>query len=134
MKKLFIAMLLAVGLLCFVGVGIASPLLGSLSPITTAFTNSATFTTNTAALYLPQVTLSNNGLAITNAYTGAFRFSIDNGTTWFTNNSPLFIPTVTNAASYTIAAQVVSVPIQVQLIATTNTANTSVIQIGATTP
>lgn len=112
----------------------AIPLFGSLSAITTAATNSATFMTNTALVYLPQVTISNNGLAITNAYTGAFRFSIDNGTTWFTNNSPIFTPTSTNAASYTIASQVVSIPIQVQLLATTNAANTLALQLGATSP
>jgi hypothetical protein len=80
------------------------------------------------------MTVSNNGLAITNAYSGFFRFSIDNGTTWFTNNSPVFIPTATNAAAYVINAQTIQVPIQVEMTAITNAANTSTIQIGVTSP
>ena len=134
MKKLFATILFSAAILLVANLASAVPLFGSLSPVSTATTNSTTFMTNTAAVYVPQVTVSNNGLAITNAYTGAFRFSIDNGSTWFTNNSPIFTPTATNAASYTIAAQVIQIPIQVQLLATTNAANTTAIQLGATSP
>jgi hypothetical protein len=112
----------------------AAILIGSLSPITTATTNSPTFATNTAYVSLPQISVSNNGLAISNAYNGSFRFSIDNGTTWFTNNSPQFNPATTNAGVTVILAQTVQIPIQVQMLATTNTANTSTIQIGVTSP
>jgi hypothetical protein len=132
MKKLLSLLVLAAVL-----AGVNSPaaiLIGSLSTITTAQTNSTTILTNTSYVSIPQVTVSNNVLAITNAYSGLFRFSIDNGTTWFTNNSPVFIPTATNAASYTVYAQTVQIPIQIQLVAITNTANTSTIQIGVTTP
>ncbi len=111
----------------------AGVLIGTLSPITTASTNSSTFVTNTAILVLPNIYLANNGLAITNAYTGFFRWSFDN-TTFYTNGSPAFIPTATNAASYVISAQAISVPIYIQLLAVTNTANTVTINIGASTP
>jgi hypothetical protein len=134
MKKFFATILFSAAILLVANFASAVPLFGSLSTITTATTNSATFLTNTAAVYMPQVTISNNGLAITNAYTGAFRFSIDNGSTWFTNNSPIFTPTSTNAASYTIAGQVIQIPILIQLSATTNAANTTTIQLGATSP
>lgn len=112
----------------------AAVILGSLTTVVTAQTNTATFVTNTAYVSIPQVTVSNGGLDITNAYTGFFRFSIDNGTTWFTNNSPVFIPTATNAASYTITAQTVQIPIQVQMLAITNAADTHQVQLGVSTP
>ena len=135
MKKLLKSVLFSVAILLVANFASAAPLIGSLSTITTATTNSASFATNTASIYLPQVTISNNGLAFTNSYIGAFRFSIDNGTTWFTNNSPVFIPTATNAASYTISAQVVQIPIQIQLLATTNViSGQTTIQLGATSP
>lgn len=111
----------------------AGILIGSLSAVTTAQTNSATFQTNTAYVSLPQITVSNNGLAITNAYTGYFRWSFDN-TTFYTNSSPVFVPTTTNAGSATIAAQSVAVPIYIQMVAITNAANTSAIQLGVTSP
>ena len=133
MKRFFIFLILA--LVCFGAVeSRAGILIGSLSPITTALTNSATFQTNTAYLSVPQISVSNNGLAITNAYTGSFRFSIDGGTTFFTNNSPQFNPASTNAGTYAINAQTIQIPIMVQMIATTNAANTSTIQIGVTSP
>jgi hypothetical protein len=111
----------------------AGIIIGTLSPITTASTNSSTFVTNTVYLNLPVVLVANNGLAITNAYSGLFRYSFDN-TTFYTNASPVFYPTVTNAASYTIQAQAISVPIYIQLLAITNSANTVTINIGASTP
>lgn len=133
MKRLFPFLILA--LFVFgAAKSTAAILIGSMSTITTAQTNSAVIQTNTAYISIPQVTVSNNGLAITNAYSGYFRFSIDGGTTYFTNNSPVFIPTATNAASYTITAQTIQIPIQIQLLAITNTANTSTIQIGASSP
>jgi hypothetical protein len=89
--------------------------------------------TGAAYLTLPQITVSNNGLSMTNAYNGSFRWSFD-GVNWFTNASPQFNPSSTNAGSTTILAQTVTVPIQVQMMATTNSANTSSIQLGVTTP
>ncbi len=108
-------------------------LIGSLSPITTASTNSTTIVTNTIYLNLPVIFVSNNGLAITNAYSGLFRWSFD-GTTFYTNASPVWYPTATNAATYTIQSQSIPIPIQIQLLAITNTANTVTINIGASTP
>jgi len=136
MKKLLLFLALAVFLAVFLAAfpARATILIGGLSPITTAQTNSATILTNTAYVSVPQVSVSNNGLAITNAYWGCFRFSIDNGSTWFTNNSPIFNPAVTNAGTTVIFAQTIQVPIQVQMLAITNTANTSQIQIGVSTP
>ena len=132
MKKLFAFLALAVFL---AGIDArAAILIGSLSPITTLTTNSTTFQTNTAYVNIPQITVSNNGLSITNAYNGSFRFSIDNGNTWFTNNSPQFNPATTNAGVTVITAQTVQIPIAVQMLATTNTANTSTISIGVTSP
>ena len=132
MKKLFAFLALAVFL---AGIDArASILIGSLSPITTLTTNSTAFQTNTAYVNIPQITVSNNGLSITNAYNGSFRFSIDNGNTWFTNNSPQFNPATTNAGVTVITAQTVQIPIAIQMLATTNTANTSTISIGVTTP
>ena len=132
MKKLFTFLALAVFL---AGIDArASILIGSLSPITTLTTNSTAFQTNTAYVNIPQITVSNNGLSITNAYNGSFRFSIDNGNTWFTNNSPQFNPATTNAGVTVITAQTVQIPIAIQMLATTNTANTSTISIGVTTP
>lgn len=108
-------------------------LIGSLSTVTTAQTNSATFQTNTAQINLPQVSVSNNNLAITNAYSGYFRWSFD-GVTFYTNASPVFIPSTTNAGTATIPQQTITVPIMVQMVAITNTANTSTIQLGVTSP
>jgi len=132
MKKIF--SLLAV-LFLLVATSRAGIIFGSLSAITTAQTNSATFMTNTAYVTIPQIFVSNNGLAITNAYTGYFRFSIDGGTTFYTNNSPAFVPTVTNAATATVYSQTIAIPVLVQMLAITNpvVGNTQV-QIGVTTP
>lgn len=132
MKKLFTFLVLSAFLVGFESR--AAILIGSLSTITTAQTNTPTFQTNTAYLSIPQISVSNNGLAITNAYVGSFRFSIDNGTTWFTNSSPQFYPAVTNAGTAVIYAQTVQIPIQIQMVAITNTANTTTIQIGVTSP
>ena len=114
----------------------AGILIGTLSPIVTSQTNTPTFQTNTAYVSLPQITVSNGAMAISNAYTGSFRFSIDNGTTWFTNNSAQFQPTTNAAASYVIAAQTVQIPIQVQMTAITNVtgANNVQITLGVTSP
>lgn len=133
MRKLF-SFLILIAVVLGAAEARAGILIGSLSPITTAQTNTPTFHTNTAYLSVPQISVSNNGLAISNAYTGSFRFSIDNGATWFTNNSPQFNPAVTNAGTIIINAQTIPVPIQVQMVAITNTANTSTIQIGVTSP
>ena len=72
MKKLFLSLLL---LAAFAITSNAGVIFGSLSPILTAQTNSAVFMTNTAYVIVPAIQVSNNGLAITNAYTGFFRFS-----------------------------------------------------------
>jgi len=111
----------------------AGILIGSLTTITTAQTNSPTFVTNNAYISIPQVTISNNGLSATNSYTGCFRWSLD-GTTFFTNNTPIFNPSVTNAGSVTIAPQVVTVPVYVQMLAITNPAAVGAIQLGVTSP
>ena len=132
MKKLLSFLVLATFLAVFESR--AAILIGSLSPITTAQTNSTTFQTNTAYVSIPQISVSNNGLAITNAYIGSFRFSIDGGTTWFTNSSPQFNPAATNAGTTIITAQTVQIPIQIQMVAITNSANTSTIQIGVSSP
>ena len=104
----------------------------TLSPITTAQTNSPTFITNNAYVSIPALSVTNNALAITNAYIGVFRYSPDNGTTWFTNSSPVFTPTQTGATNYPLSAQSFSIPLQFQMLAITNTANTSTINIGVT--
>jgi len=132
MKKLFAFLVLAAFLAGFEAQ--SAILIGSLSPIVTLQTNTSAFLTNTAYIAVPQFSVSNNGLVITNAYTGSFRFSVDNGTTWFTNNSPQFNPAVTNAGTTVINAQTIQVPVQIQLTAITNAANTSTIQIGVTSP
>lgn len=131
MKK--IILLLCLALLGFTSAVRAGVLIGSLSPIIYASTNSTTFLTNTTYLTVPVIYVSNNGLAITNAYSGLFRYSFDNST-FYTNASPVFIPTATNAATYTISGQTIAVPIYIQMIAYTNTANTSTVNIGVSTP
>lgn len=132
MKKFTILLALA-ALLAPAASSRATIFLGSLSTITTAQTNTTTILTNTAAINLPQITVSNGALSATNSYAGFFRWSFD-GSTWFTNASPVFYPAVTTAGSSTIAAQTVSVPIQVQLLAITNAANTGTITLGVTSP
>lgn len=132
MKKLFTFLVLAAFLAGFEAR--AAILIGSLSTIVTAQTNTSTFLTNTAYVSVPQISVSNNGLALTNSYTGSFRFSIDNGATFYTNNSPQFNPAVTNAGTTIITGQTIPVPILIQMVAITNTANTTTIQIGVTTP
>jgi len=106
----------------------------TLSTVVTASTNSPTFYTNTGYVYLPQVTITNGPLSITNAYYGYFRFSIDGGVTFFTNNSPVYIPQTTAATNVVITPQAAPIPVIVQMFAVTNTANTGAIQIGATSP
>ena len=133
MKKFLTSLILVALLLCAAQLQ-AAILIGSLSSIITAQTNTPTLQTNSAYLSINQISVSNNGLAITNAYIGSFRFSLDNGSTWFTNNSPQFNPAVTNAGTTTISAQSITLPIQVQMVAITNTANTTLIQIGVTSP
>lgn len=114
----------------------AAPLLTSYVTVVTAQTNTITFLTNTAYISIPQVSVSNLGLGTNTAYSGYFRFSIDYGATWFTNNSPTFTPTSTNAATYVINAQTIQVPIQVQMLAVTNVTpnNTLPIQLGISSP
>ena len=130
MKKLFSTLLLAS---IFSYQAKSAILIGSLSPIVTATTNTPSFITNNAYVSLPQISVSNNGLAITNAYTGSFRWSFDN-VTFFTNSSPQFNPSVTNAGTTTIGAQTVILPVYIQMVAITNTANTTQIQIGVSSP
>lgn len=131
MKKLCFAILAVLALAA--GLARATLLIGSLSPIITATTNSVTFVTGSATINLPQITVSNNGLAATNAYQGSFRWSFD-GVNFYTNSSPQFFPTNTTAGSITVGAQSVVVPIYVQMLATTNNGNMSQIQIGVTSP
>lgn len=125
-----LALLLAVVLPSQAGI-----LLGSLSTITTATTNSPTFQTNTVQIPLPTIYVSNGNLTSTNSYTGSFRWSFDN-VTFYTNSSPQFNPASTNAGTTTIGAQTASVTIYIQMQAQTNAApsNTGTITIGATTP
>ena len=106
----------------------------SLTTITTAQTNSPAFYTNSGYIFAPQVTITNAALSISNAYIGLFRFSIDNGTTWFTNSSPVFIPTNTAAMTYVIQPQTFQFPVIEQMLAITNTANTAAISLSATSP
>jgi hypothetical protein len=131
MKK-FLLSLLVLGLASSLSVR-AGVLIGSLSTVTTAQTNSPTFQTNTALVTLPTVYVSNGNLTSTNSYTGYFRWSVD-GSNFYTNGSPAFSPTATNAATYTIGAQTISVPVYVQLLAVTNVSQTGTIQIGAVVP
>ena len=106
----------------------------TLSPIITAQSNTPCFYTNSGYLYLPGLTITNTTLSMTGAYAGVFQFSID-GANWYTNGSPIFIPTNTAApAQYIIAAQSAPVPVLVRMLAITNAANTSAISIGATSP
>jgi hypothetical protein len=111
----------------------AAILIGSLSTVTTAQTNTATFQTNTAFIPLPTITVSNGALSATNSYAGYFRWSFD-GTTFYTNASPVFYPASTNAGSVTVSSQTISVPIMVQMVAITNAANTGTITLGVTSP
>ena len=108
-------------------------IIGSLSPVVTNPTNSVTFVTNTATIYLPQITVQNNALSMTNAFVGSFRWSFDN-VTFYTNGSPQFSPPGTAAGSTTVAAQNLQIPIYIQMQATTNVANTSTIQLGVSSP
>ena len=130
--KTFLAITLALTLCLSAQAGI---LFGgfTLTTINTAQTNSASFYTNTGYIYLPRVTITKNTLAISNAYQGYFRWSFD-GVTFYTNNSPIFIPTNTAAATYVVPQQSVALPIIVQMLAITNIANTGSIQVGATSP
>lgn len=112
----------------------AAILIGSLTTVTTATTNTATFQTNYAYIQLPQITVVHNGISATNSFQGSFRWSVDN-VNFYTNSSPQFFPSATNnLASDTISAQTVTVPIYVQMLATTNSANTGTIQLGVTSP
>ena len=112
----------------------AGNLIGAGSLITTAQTNSATFTTNVATVNLPVIYVSNGNITATNSYTGYFRYSFDN-VTFFTNASPAFSPTSSNSATYTIQPQTFTVPVYVQMLAVTNSsANTGAINISVFTP
>ena len=129
MKKI-----LSIALLCLAVASVrAGTLLGSLTTVTTSQTNSATFVTNTAVITLPTIYVSNGNVSATNSYTGYFRWSLDN-VTFYTNGSPAFSPSATNAATYTISGQSVSVPVYVQMLAVTNVSQVGTIQIGAFTP
>ncbi len=133
MKKLILtcAVLLAVSIPAMAGF-----LFGGVSLLTvvTAQTNGPTFYTNSGYIYAPQITVTNATLSATNSYVGVFRFSVDNGTTWFTNSSPAFYPTNTVGQTYVIQAQSIQYPVLEQLLVITNTANTIPIQINATSP
>ena len=133
MKKIKFLFLVAGILLVADCASRAAILLGNLSPVTTAQTNTSTFVTATANINLPQVTVSNNALSATNSYSGYFRWSFD-GVNFYTNSSPTFNPATNAAGSSTISPQTISVPIYVQMLAITNTANTSAIQLGVTSP
>ncbi len=106
----------------------------SLTTITTAQSNSPSFYTNSGYIYAPQVTVTNANLSASNSYSGLLRFSIDGGSTWFTNNSPVFIPTNSAGQTYVIQAQSFQFPVIEQMLVITNTANTGLIQINATSP
>ena len=136
MKKLFcfsVFAALLLGVFALMPSAHAGILIGSLSTITTAQTNSPTFQTNTALITLPAIYVSNGNISNTNSYTGYFRWSVDN-VNFYTNGSPAFSPTVTNASTYTIGAQTVSVPVYVQMLAITNASQSGTIQIGVVTP
>lgn len=105
----------------------------TLTTITTAGTNTSTFLTNVVYIPLPQITVTNTAISSTNSYTGFFRWSVDN-VNFFTNASPAFYPSTTNAAATAVAQQYVAVPIYVQMVAYTNAANTTTINIGVTSP
>lgn len=132
-KTHFILSFLILALVLFYQMSRAAILIGSMSSVTTPTTNSLTFVTNNAIITLPQISVANNGLAISNAYNGSFRWSFDN-TTFFTNGSPQFNPNNTNAGTTIISAQTVSVPVYIQVLATTNSANTNPLQLGVSSP
>src|ERR1017187_1880216 len=118
MKHFFSFLLVAAMLFCAVE-SRAGIIIGNftLTTITTAQSNTVPVFTNTAYFYIPQiVTITNNTLSISNAYIGMFRYSPDNGTTWFTNNCPVFIPTNAAAMTYTIGAQQFQVPMVMELL------------------
>lgn len=106
----------------------------TLVNITTSQTNSPSFSTNVAYAYIPQVTVTNASISATNSYYGVFRFSLDGGITFFTNNSPVFTPTNLTASQYVIPAQSASIPIVIQFLFVTNTVNTGIIGVGLTSP
>jgi len=133
MRTKFTAFLIVVLFLCLTGSARAGQLIGSLSPITTNPTNSAIFLTNTATISLPQITVQNNALSMTNAFVGSFRWSFD-GVNFYTNSSPQFSPPGTNATSTTVVAQIITVPIYIEMQSTTNVANTTTINLGVTSP
>lgn len=109
----------------------AGTIIGSLTTVTTAQTNSPTFMTNQALINMPVVYVSSI-VTTSNSYTGCFRWSFDN-VTFYTNASPVFYPTVTNG-TVTINPQVISVPVYVQMLAITNAGQIGAMQIGAFTP
>lgn len=121
---------------CFVFAANAGQLFGSfqLTTLTTAQSNSPPFYTNLASVFIPSCSVTNVALSISNAYIGVYRFSLDGGSTYFTNGSPVFIPTNTAAATYAIPGQFVQIPIIIEMLAITNTANTGTIQLGVTSP
>jgi hypothetical protein len=131
MKKIFTFLVLVAfltGLEARAGV-----LIGSLSAVVTATTNTPTFVTNNCYLNVPQITVSHSQLATTNSFSGAFRWSFDN-VTFYTNNSPIFFPSVTNTSSDTVVAQQIAIPLYIQMLAITNTANTTNIFLGVSSP
>lgn len=128
MRKLFS---IVVALFLVSGFARAAVLFNSLITITTAQTNTATFVTNTAAISLPLIYVS-NATSATNSFTGFFRWSFDNST-FYTNACPPFIPATTNGTT-TIQPQVISVPVYIQMLAVTNVGQVGPVQVGAFTP
>jgi hypothetical protein len=129
--------LLAFALLIAVSIPVmAQSLFGGVSLLTiiTAQTNSSCFYTNAGYIYVPSVGVTNATLSATNSYAGLLQFSVDNGTTWFTNSSGTWYPTNTIGQGYLIPAQSIPYPILMRFLIITNVANTLPIQIAAKTP
>jgi len=131
--KLFAISLFAA---CLAASASAGVLIGgfALTTIITQQTNSPSFATNTAYVYIPQITVTNDVLSIPGAFTGMFRFSLDGGNTFFTNSSPVWTNTYTSATNTVFPAQSAAVPIIIQMLAITNVANTAAIKLGVTSP
>lgn len=89
--------------------------------ITNTTTNSTVLQTNTASVNVGRfyITLSSGIGAGTNAISGNVQFSLDN--TNFLSLGSTWLPTSTNAATYTVNPATVSFPIYLRMSATTTT-------------
>lgn len=129
MKKLFYASLL---ISCWLGLvsnaKADGQLFGSLSLITVSPTNSPIVQSNTAPIPVGKIQISYSDLSVTDAFDGNLKFSLD-GVNWVTNAAK-FSPPGTNAATVSVAAQTISMPIFMAFGVHTNSWNTGAVSVG----